>query len=151
MKGTLHKTEKGWVVRYPAYVPPHEYELPLHPYQDQNYEFGRDMDGEKVDFDVEEFWETGIITPFNVAKIKTLNKMTKFNEQTGEVTVELKSYPTTAADNLNWLVVKAEKCSDRYMEAEDFILQIAKMKWYQRLFCYKKIMLFLNSRSKYNF
>jgi hypothetical protein len=52
--------------------------------------------------------------------------------------------------NLTWLLGKYENASDRYMEAEDFILQIAEMKWYQRLFCYKKIMLFLNSRSKYN-
>jgi hypothetical protein len=31
MKGRIYKTEQGWVVRHPAYVPPHEYELPLHP------------------------------------------------------------------------------------------------------------------------
>ena len=69
MKGKLHKTDNGWVVRHPAYVPPHEYELPLHPHQDPNYEFGRDMNGEEVEFDVEEFWETGIVAPFNVAKL----------------------------------------------------------------------------------
>jgi hypothetical protein len=31
MKGKLIKTEGRWVVRHPAYIPPHEYELPLHP------------------------------------------------------------------------------------------------------------------------
>jgi len=85
MKGKLIKIEKGWVVRHPAYVPPHEYELPLHPYQKPNYEFGRDMDGEEVEFDVEEFWETGIITPFNVAKIKTLNKMRIIKDFKGQL------------------------------------------------------------------
>jgi hypothetical protein len=53
--------------------------------------------------------------------------------------------------NLTWLLGKYENASDRYMEAEELLLQIAEMKWYQRLFCYKKIMLFLNSRSKYKF
>jgi hypothetical protein len=69
MKGKLHKMGKEWVVRHPAYVPPHEYELPLHPYQDPNYEFGRDMDGEEVEFDVEEFWETGLEQVIKVALI----------------------------------------------------------------------------------
>jgi hypothetical protein len=53
--------------------------------------------------------------------------------------------------NLTWLLGKYENASDRYIEAEDFILQIAEMKWYQRMFCFKKIMTFLDSRSKYNF
>lgn len=60
------------------------------------------------------------------------------------------SYIDRNAD-LSWLLSKYENASDRYMEAEEFILQIAEMKWYQRMFCFKKIMLFLNSRSKYNF
>jgi hypothetical protein len=53
--------------------------------------------------------------------------------------------------DLNWLMNKTEKCSKRYVEAEKFILEIAEMKWYQRLFCSKKIMNFLMSRDKYGF
>ena len=53
--------------------------------------------------------------------------------------------------DLNWLMNKTEKCSERYVEAEKFILEIAEMKWYQRLFCSKKIMNFLMSRDKYGF
>jgi hypothetical protein len=52
---------------------------------------------------------------------------------------------------LTWLLSKYENASDRYMEAENFILEIAYMKWYQRIFCFKKIMTFLNSRSKYDY
>ena len=36
--------------------------------------------------------------------------------------------------DLNWLMKKTEDCSERYMEAEKFILEIAEMKWYQRVF-----------------
>ena len=50
-----------------------------------------------------------------------------------------------------WLMKKTEDCSNRYMEAEKFILEIAEMKWYQRVFLWRKILRFLNSRSKYNF
>ena len=53
--------------------------------------------------------------------------------------------------DLNWLIKKTEDCSERYMEAEKLILEIAEMKWYQRVFLWRKILRFLNSRSKYNF
>ena len=56
----------------------------------------------------------------------------------------------TKAD-LNWLMKKTEDCSERYMEAEKLLLEIAEMKWYQRVFLWRKILRFLNSRSKYNF
>lgn len=47
---------------------------------------------------------------------------------------------------VDWLLSKYEMASDRYMEAENFILEIAEMKWYQRAFCLPKIIRFLNSR-----
>ena len=53
--------------------------------------------------------------------------------------------------DLNWLMKKTEDGSERYMEAEKLILEIAEMKWYQRFFLWRKILRFLNSRSKYNF
>jgi hypothetical protein len=54
-------------------------------------------------------------------------------------------------NDLNWLMKKTEDCSERYMEAEQFILEIASMKWYHRFFLLKKILRFLESRNKYNF
>ena len=51
---------------------------------------------------------------------------------------------------LTWLLSKYENASDRYMEAENFILEIAEMTWYKRIFCVPKIIRFLDSRSKYN-
>lgn len=54
-------------------------------------------------------------------------------------------------EDLNWLMQKTEDCSNRYMEAEQFLIEIAKMKWYQKFFLTMKILNFLNSRKKYNF
>ena len=34
--------------------------------------------------------------------------------------------------DLNWLMNKTEQCSERYMEAEKFILELAEMNWYQQ-------------------
>lgn len=53
--------------------------------------------------------------------------------------------------DLNWLMNKTEQCSERYMEAEKFILELAEMKWYQRMLCFDKILMFLKSRVKYKF
>lgn len=53
--------------------------------------------------------------------------------------------------DLNWLTKKVEDCSERYIEAEKFIIEISQMKWYQRVFLMGKILRFLKSRSKYNF
>jgi hypothetical protein len=53
--------------------------------------------------------------------------------------------------DLNWLMKKTEACSNRYMEAEKFILEITEMSWWKRLFLNRKILKFLNSRSKYGF
>lgn len=42
-----------------------------------------------------------------------------------------------------------EQTTERYIEAEKFIMEL---NWFQRLFCSKKVRLFLNSRlTKYNF
>ena len=43
---------------------------------------------------------------------------------------------------------KMRKCSKRYIEAEQFILNL---NWFERLFCSGKILKFIKSRSKYNF
>jgi len=40
--------------------------------------------------------------------------------------------------DLEWLLKKTEKCSQRYMEAEKFILELLEMRWYRRIFCFKK-------------
>lgn len=54
-------------------------------------------------------------------------------------------------EGLKWLLEKTEKCSERYIESEQFIMGILNMKWYQRIFLSKKIITFLKNRSKYNF
>lgn len=50
---------------------------------------------------------------------------------------------------LEFLLSKNEQLTKRYIEVEEFII---KLNWYERLFCSKKIINFIKSRSeKYNF
>jgi hypothetical protein len=50
---------------------------------------------------------------------------------------------------LKWLMDKYENCSERYIEAEKFIMNL---KWYERIFISRKVLKFLKSRTiKYNF
>ena len=64
-------------------------------------------------------------------------------------TTELNDYSSVSKNkDLVFLIGLYENASDRYFEAEELLLQIAEMKWYQRIFCHKKIMIFLNSKTK---
>lgn len=40
--------------------------------------------------------------------------------------------------DLDWLITKLEKSSERYMNAENFILSLSKIPWYKRFFYVKK-------------
>ena len=50
--------------------------------------------------------------------------------------------------SLEWLMDRSEKCSERYIEAEQFIVNL---KWYEKIFISRKIIKFLKTREKYNF
>lgn len=117
MKGTLHKTKQGWVVRYNqrTWQDPsaEDGELPLHPYQDPNYEFGRDMDGEEVEFYVEEFWETGITAPFNVAKLINIAKLDYNRDMTPAE--QLKSI-ANGLENKRMLLEEDIWCVHKYLD-----------------------------------
>lgn len=63
-------------------------------------------------------------------EIKILSEITQ-----GEITKE----------GLQWLLNKYDNCSDRYIEAERFIMEIAEMPWYKRMFLTNKIIKFLES------
>ena len=57
-----------------------------------------------------------------------------------------------AKEGLQWLMNKSVQCSDRYMEAETFIMEISNMSFFKRLFLTKKIIKFFESREeKYKF
>lgn len=80
MKGTLIKREKNWVIEYytddrlyPLLTGTQIKEIPLHPYIEPDYEFGRDMYGEEVEFEIEDFWETGLEEVIKVANIEISN------------------------------------------------------------------------------
>lgn len=64
MKGILHKTDKGWVIRYDE-----KKELPVHPEYEKYYFLNEEDEGEEAEFEVEEFWETGMEQVVNVAKL----------------------------------------------------------------------------------
>lgn len=66
MKGRLQKTPKGWVINTIPNSKIWSSYIPLHPYH-PNIEGLKD--GYEVEYEVEKFWETGIETPLDVAKI----------------------------------------------------------------------------------
>lgn len=42
---------------------------------------------------------------------------------------------------MNWLMVKAEKNQKRYIDAENFIINILKMPWYKKIFILNKLII----------
>jgi hypothetical protein len=76
MKGTIHKLSKGWTIWYNedhiggnvAFVD----SLPTHPYQ----KFDQSVNGSEVEFEIEDFWETGLEESIKVAHVKELIKVT---------------------------------------------------------------------------
>jgi hypothetical protein len=76
IKGTLHKTEQGWVVKHSRLNDDGEqigfgrYEqLLLHPAYVKYYLLDEDAEGCEVYFEIENFWGGGIEMPFRVAKL----------------------------------------------------------------------------------
>jgi hypothetical protein len=78
MKGTLNKTEEGWLVEYLCHQSKDDKRcfwkrIPLHPsdvstcikYSD----YSIDWIGKQVEFEIEEFWETGLESVMEVAKL----------------------------------------------------------------------------------
>jgi hypothetical protein len=53
--------------------------------------------------------------------------------------------------DLKWLMDKVDSCSQRYVESENFMLDILNMNFFQCLFIRKKALNFLKERKKYNF
>jgi hypothetical protein len=53
--------------------------------------------------------------------------------------------------DLKWLMDKVDLCSQRYVESEQFLLNVLDMGFFQRLFIRRKILKFLKEKQKYNF
>ena len=76
MKGTLHKTEIGWVVRWPQEDPRDPLpELPLHPDYVKCYFLDEDAEGGEVEFD----W--CVIVDHDSGKGKMYAKLKRPNEK----------------------------------------------------------------------
>lgn len=83
MKGKLKKTEQGWVVKHLGYVPPHEYELPLHPVN--QLKLLNDRDGEEVEFEpIEDYRYKVNGFGLTYAKLIKLDVMEKRKQQFSE-------------------------------------------------------------------
>jgi len=54
-------------------------------------------------------------------------------------------------NDLGWLMKAIDERSERYMEAERFIIELAEMSWWKRALAFSKIIKFLKSRDKYSF
>jgi hypothetical protein len=128
MKGRIYKTEKGWVVRHPAYVPPHEYELPLHPNDVKQINADAQVFDNieariaaypDVDFVIESFWEHGMEDPTPVAKLVESETICEYSglpavsEYIGDITDE----------------DKIEGILDRAMQPKEVREQILFLNW----------------------
>jgi hypothetical protein len=69
MKGKLYKTEKGWVVRNPVATNFQYTYYNIHPYYEKYYFLDEDDEGSEVEFEIEDFWETGLEEVYKVAKL----------------------------------------------------------------------------------
>jgi hypothetical protein len=97
VKGKLHKTEKGWIVRY--FNTEKSYDvmycgesLSIHPYLEKYYFLDEDAEGSEVEFEIQDFYEQGLEQVYKVAKL------IKDREQTGgerfeEFMNNVQSYP----------------------------------------------------------
>ena len=71
MKGKLTKLYSGWVVTYMEYfdskILPYRgnISIPVHPYE----KVDEDAEGSEVEFEIEDFWETGLEQVYKVAKL----------------------------------------------------------------------------------
>ena len=69
IKGTLHKNRvEGWLVLYTV-EETWDNCLPIHPYYEKYYFLDEDADGAEVEFEIEDFWETGLEEVIKVAKL----------------------------------------------------------------------------------
>ena len=69
IKGTLHKNRvEGWLVLYTV-EETWDNCLPIHPYYEKYYFLDEDADGAQVEFEIEDFWETGLEEVIKVAKL----------------------------------------------------------------------------------
>jgi len=96
MKGKLYKKTEGWMVFYveknSAYTSTsYQKSLPLHPEDNPNYEFGRDMEGKEVDFEiVNESWDgyKGCTYAKLINHIADISNMVELSKQKTQYTEE---------------------------------------------------------------
>jgi len=95
MKGKLLQTKTGWIIRYEDLLrlyPFSEYgmkEIHIHPYYEKFYFLDEDADGADVEFEIEDFWETGLESVIRVAKLVRPNEQSEALDFLAEQAQEL--------------------------------------------------------------
>ena len=118
IKGTLHKNRvEGWLVLYTV-EETWDNCLPIHPYYEKYYFLDEDADGAQVEFEIEDFWETGLEEVIKVAKLvrpkswyldkgEPMGKGVDLDKLEKKLDGILET--ETAESFRNWLVSKREK------------------------------------------
>ena len=73
MKGILKKKDNEWIVEY-TFTPYDDYVVYKREYFLEPYDRTEKIEGKEVDFEIENFWETGMEEVLEVAVLKGNNK-----------------------------------------------------------------------------
>jgi hypothetical protein len=92
MKGKLKKTDKGWVVRHPVATNFQHTYYNIRPYLEKYYFLDEDAEGSEVEFEIEDFWETGGDEGIKLAKLIAAKEQTN-GERFEEFMRTVESYP----------------------------------------------------------
>jgi hypothetical protein len=127
MKGTLQKKEQGWVVRYfdsekvydimycGEWVPLHQETFdpttkqPIIPL----------VDGKKVEFEIEDFWETGLEQVYKVAILTNVDNTIALSQSDAKILAEGLINPPEPNENLKRAAKQAPYVSDDFQIGPD--------------------------------
>jgi nitroimidazol reductase NimA-like FMN-containing flavoprotein (pyridoxamine 5'-phosphate oxidase superfamily) len=88
MKGTLYKTEQGWMVKHPVATNFQHTYYHINPYHEKSYFLD---EGSEVEFEIEDFWETGMEEVIRVATLVPMKEQT--NGERFDEFMKLVEYP----------------------------------------------------------
>jgi hypothetical protein len=69
MKGVLKNREAQWFVWHWDEITQGYDSIPVHPYLEKYYFLDEDAEGSEVEFEIEDFWETGLEQVYKAAKL----------------------------------------------------------------------------------
>ena len=123
MKGTVHKTDNGWEIRYMK-----DFDSKILPYIGKvsipllNQSIMDLKEGNEVEFEIEDFWETGLEQSYKIAKIIIPSKKETLEEAAERI---YREYPNNPLDKPEWHYNRDINC---FKKRKAFILGA---KWQQ--------------------